>query len=116
MNNMQAGANITLNQAQVEAVISWTPTDFPVDIAAFVLHENEKVSSASDFIYLNGSIETQTESISLSLHGGKPLFQIDLTKIAPQVRKIVFTIATQNSFIALQSLSLELENEKKLLI
>ena len=70
MNTMQAGANITVNQSgSIDILISWLPFDFPLDVAAFVLNETEKVRSDSDFIYLNGNIDTQADFISLSLNG-----------------------------------------------
>jgi stress response protein SCP2 len=111
MNNMQAGANITVNQSgSIDILISWMPFDFAIDIAAFVLNEAEKVRSDSDFIYLNGNIDTQADFISLSLNAGKPVFRIDLNRISSDVSKIVFAVASPNSLSGLQNLTMEVGN------
>lgn len=110
MNTMQAGANIAINQSDtIDILISWLPFDAPVDVAAFALNETEKVRSDSDFIYLNGEVDTQADFMSLSLNAGKPVFRIALHKISPDVRKIVFVIASPNSLSGLQNLAIEVK-------
>jgi stress response protein SCP2 len=109
MNTMQAGANITVNQSgSIDLLISWLPFDFSLDVAAFVLNDTEKVRSDSDFIYLNGDIDTQADFISLSLNAGKPVFRIDVNKISSDVSKIVFAVASQNSLTGVQNLTMEI--------
>lgn len=108
MNTMQAGANIAVNQSgSIDISISGIPFDFPVDVAAFVLNEAEKVRTDNDFIYLSGNVDTQGEFISLSLNAGKPVFRIDLNKISPEVRKVIFAVASPDSLSKLQNLSME---------
>jgi stress response protein SCP2 len=109
MNTMQAGANITVNQSgTIDVLISWLPFDFSLDVAAFVLNDTEKVRSDSDFIYLNGDIDTQADFISLSLNAGKPVFRIDVHKISSDVSKIVFAVASQNALTGVQNLTVEI--------
>jgi stress response protein SCP2 len=111
MNSMQAGANIAVNQSEsIDITISWLPFDFPLDIAAFVLNDAEKVRSDSDFIYLNGNIDTQADFISLSLNAGKPIFRIYFNKISADVSKIVFAVASPNSLSSVQNLHIEVGN------
>lgn len=111
MNIMQAGANIAVNQSgSIDILISWLPFDFPIDVAAFVLNEAEKVRSDSDFIYLNGNIDTQADFISLSLNAGKPVFRIDFNRISSEVSKIVFAVASPNSLSGVQNLTVEVGN------
>jgi stress response protein SCP2 len=111
MNTMQAGANISVNQSEsIDISISCMPFDFPLDVAAFVLNEAEKVRSDSDFIYLNGNIDTQADFMSLSLNAGKPVFRIELNKISADVSKIVFVVASSGSLSGIQNLTMEVGN------
>lgn len=111
MNTMQAGANIAVTQSgSIDISISGIPFDFPVDVAAFVLDEAEKVRSDTDFFYLSGNVDTQGEFISLSLNAGKPVFRIDLNKISSGVNKIVFAVASSDSLAKLQNLSVEVSD------
>jgi stress response protein SCP2 len=108
---MQAGGNIAVNQSgSIGILLSWMPFDFPIDIAAFVLNEAEKVRSDSDFIYLNGNIDTQADFISLSLNAGKPVFRIDFNRMSSDVSKIVFVVASPNSLLGIQNLTMEVGN------
>ncbi len=66
--------------------------------------------SDSDFVYLNGEIDTQSEFISLSLSAGKPVFRVDVNKIPSDVRKIVFAVACPHSLSGLQNLKIEVKD------
>ena len=111
MNTMQAGANIAINQSgTLDILISWLPFNASVDVAAFALNESEKVRSDSDFIYLNGEVDTQADFMSLSLNAGKPVFRVDLHKISSDICKIVFVVASPNSLSGLQNLAIEVKD------
>ncbi|CAG0938850.1 General stress protein 16U [Candidatus Brocadiaceae bacterium] len=111
MNTMQAGANIAVNQSgSIDILISWLPFDISIDVAAFALNNSDKVRFDSDFIYLNGEIDTQGDFISLSLNAGKSVFRVDLNKTPSDINKIVFAVASPNSLSTIQNLNIEVKD------
>jgi stress response protein SCP2/predicted type IV restriction endonuclease len=101
MKNLQKGENIALTQAGIIGAnifsgISWITNDgqhIDIDVSAFLLNAQGKVSSDSDFIFYNQPEDTD-KSI---LFDNKPdngndikLFSIKTNKIPAYINKIVF--------------------------
>ncbi|WP_295385894.1 TerD family protein [uncultured Thiodictyon sp.] len=101
MKALTQGENVALSQAGISgnnifSGISWTVTGYEqvdIDVCAFLLNSQEKVSDDGDFVFYNQKEDT-ARSILLNTEPENghdiQLFSIKLDKIPTHVKKIVF--------------------------
>lgn len=101
MKNLQQGENISLSQVGISDTtifsgISWVTTDgqqLDIDVSAFLLNSDGKVSGDGDFIFYNQK-EDSSKSISLDTEPDNgddvQLFIIKTNKLPTHVSKIIF--------------------------
>ena len=112
MKELQAGANITLNDLDEWTIaVSWAPEKIQgcdVDVSAFLLGPNGKVRSDRDFIFYNFP-KTSDGSIRFEDSDNASKFFIQLPKISKDVDKIAFavTIHGDTDFTHATSLSIQ---------
>ena len=77
--------------------------DFDLDASAFLLGENQKVSSDDDFIFYNqprspeGSVEHTGDNRTGAGDGDDESLKIDLTRLPADVQKIIFTVTIHDA-------------------
>lgn len=87
----------------IKACFGWNTKDSrcDVDVSAFLLGENKKVSGDSWFVFY-GQTESPDSSVKLHVNAdGSPDIQtisIDFTKLNPQVKRIVFVLTINEAF------------------
>ena len=75
-----------------------TGSDFDLDASCFMLGDSEKIISDKHFIFYNnakspdGSVESTGDNRTGAGDGDDEQIKIDLTKVAPEVKKIVFVV------------------------
>ena len=75
-----------------------TGVDFDLDASVFLVGENEKIVSEKHLVFYNnkkspdGSVEYMGDNKTGAGEGDDEVIIIDLRKIAPEVKKLVFTV------------------------
>ncbi|POZ51819.1 TerD family protein [Methylovulum psychrotolerans] len=108
MKNLQQGENISLSQAGITGSnlfsgISWitqSGQQVDIDVSAFLLNAEGKVSGDGDFIFYNQK-EDASKSILLDTepnnYNDVQLFSINLSKLPAYISKIVFVATIDNA-------------------
>jgi len=99
------GQNATLDSGLTKVVVGlgWDPRQdtgsaFDLDASAFMLGENGKVRSDSDFVFFNqlksqcGSVEHQGDNLTGDGDGDDEQIVVDLPKVPADVARIVFAV------------------------
>ena len=108
--SLNKGGNLSLsktdpNLTHVLVGLGWDArstdgVDFDLDASAFLLNESGKVRAETDFIFYNqtrspeGSVEHTGDNRTGAGDGDDEVIHVDLTKVPPQVKSIVFTISS----------------------
>lgn len=106
--SLSKGGNVSLSKVdpfmtRVHVGLGWDAratdgADFDLDASAFLLAANGKVRKDSDFIFYNnlksldGSIEHTGDNRTGAGDGDDEVLKVDLTRIAQDVQKVVFTV------------------------
>jgi tellurium resistance protein TerD len=92
----------------VHVGLGWDPrvtdgTDFDLDASAFLVGENGKVSSDSDFIFYNnlespdGSVRHTGDNLTGAGEGDDEVIMVDLPAVPASVHKIAFTVTIHDA-------------------
>lgn len=106
--NLQKGQKVDLTKgraglAKVVVGLGWDTNkfdgpDFDLDASAFLLGENGKCASPSDFVFYNnlkhasGSVEHMGDNLTGEGEGDDEQIKIDLSKIPANIQKIAITV------------------------
>ena len=107
--SLQKGQKVSLTKGnpgltKVVVGIGWdvnafdTGTDFDLDSAAFLLGDNGKVTSSSDFVFFgnlthsSGAVQHQGDNTTGVGDGDDEQIKIDLSKVPAHITKIAFTV------------------------
>ena len=80
-----------------------TGFDFDLDASCFLLAENGKVVSDKHFIFYNnlkspdGSVEHTGDNLTGSGDGDDEQVKVDLSKVSPEIKKIVFVVTIHDA-------------------
>lgn len=102
--NLQKGQRIEIGLKKVGVGLGWDPNesmgyDFDLDASAFMLGENKKLPADEFFVFYNNqkSPDCAVESSGDDLTGGNSdggddeTITVDLSKVDPRVKEIIFT-------------------------
>jgi stress response protein SCP2 len=91
--DLTKGANALISASAQDAIIitvTWNaPSAYEVDASAFMLNEQNRVLNDDAMIFFN---QPASPDQALHYHADKRLFTLALTKLAPAVQKITFTL------------------------
>ncbi len=106
--SLSKGGNVSLSKeapglTKIVVGLGWDPrvtdgTEFDLDASVFICGENGKVRSDADFIFYNnktsadGSVEHMGDNRSGEGEGDDEQVKIDLSKVAADVKKMVFGV------------------------
>lgn len=87
------GQKVPLPHSSVYTVrFSYDSTDsIELDLSAFILQKNGKVSGDQDFIFYNQPVHP-SESLHYIRNGNEQMLEVDLTRIPPDLDKVAFTL------------------------
>ncbi len=107
--SLQKGGNISLTKSEpgLEKIIvglGWdvrktSGTDFDLDCSIFLVTAEGKVRSEDDFVFFNhlktsdGSVEHLGDNRTGAGEGDDEVIRVDLTKVSPDIQKIVFAVS-----------------------
>jgi tellurium resistance protein TerD len=110
---LEKGGRVSLDKAApglrlVHVGLGWDPrvtdgTDFDLDASAFLVGENGKVSSDSDFIFYNnlespdGSVRHTGDNLTGAGEGDDEVIMVDLPAVPASVHKIAFTVTIHDA-------------------
>lgn len=101
--NLQKGQRVAIGLQHITVGLGWDPAesgeDFDLDATACMLDENKKIPSDDFFVYYNNpkSSDGACQSTGDDRTGGNSedgddeQIIVDLTKVAPQIKSIVFS-------------------------
>jgi tellurium resistance protein TerD len=117
--SLQKGGNLSLNKSapgmtKIQVGLGWASRttagdDYDLDASAFIVNESGKVRGDHDFIFYNqlkskcGSIEHTGDDLTGGGGGDDETLLVDLTKIPPDVNKIVFGVTIDKADIKNQN-------------
>ncbi|KAA6349259.1 General stress protein 16U [termite gut metagenome] len=102
--NLTKGQRIEIGLSKVGVGLGWDPNegtgfDFDLDASAFMLGENKKLPQDEFFIFYNnpkspdGAVESSGDDITGgSSDGDDETLTVDLAKVSPQIKEIIFTV------------------------
>lgn len=102
--NLTKGQRIEIGLSKVGVGLGWDPNpgtgfDFDLDASAFMLGENKKLPKDEYFVFYNNPLSPDgaVESSGDDLTGGNSdgddeTLTVDLSKVAPSIAEIVFTV------------------------
>jgi len=100
--NLQKGQRVAIGLQHITVGLGWDPaesgTDFDLDATACMLGEDKKIPAETFFVYYNNpkSADGACESTGDDRTGGNSEFGddeqiiVDLTKVSPKIKSIVF--------------------------
>lgn len=104
MINLQKGQRIELGLEKVRVGLGWDPNpvegeDFDLDASAFMLGADHKLPQDEYFVFYNnlkspdGAVESSGDDLTggHSEEGDDETINVDLSKLDPQIKEIVFT-------------------------
>lgn len=80
-----------------------TGVDFDLDASCFLLGENQKIISDHHFVFYNnlkspdGSVEHTGDNLTGAGDGDDEQIKVDLTKISPDIKRIVFAVTIHDA-------------------
>lgn len=102
--NLQKGQRIGIGLQKVGVGLGWDPNtstgfDFDLDASAFMLGENKKLPLDEFFVFYNnpkspdGAVESSgDDQTGGSSDGDDETLTVDLTKVDPRIKEIIFTV------------------------
>ncbi len=106
--SLTKGGNVSLSKAapgltKIALGLGWdaratTGDDFDLDASAFLLNDGSKVPSSSHFVFFNnkkspdGSVEHLGDNLTGAGAGDDEVINVDLDKVASDVKKVDFTV------------------------
>ena len=102
--NLTKGQRIEIGLSKVGIGLGWDPNEgtgsaFDLDASAFMLGENKKIPADEYFVFYNntlspdGSVESSgDDTTGGSSDGDDETLTVDLSKVDPKIKEIVFTV------------------------
>ena len=106
--SLNKGGNISLSKSEpglvkISVGLGWearatSGADFDLDASCFLLNASSKMRSDNDFIFYNqlstpdGSVVHQGDNLTGAGGGDDEVVDVDLSRVAPDVAKLVFTV------------------------
>lgn len=102
--NLTKGQRIEIGLTKVGVGLGWDPNEgtgsaFDLDASAFMLGENKKIPADEYFVFYNntlspdGSVESSgDDTTGGSSDGDDETLTVDLSKVDPKIKEIVFTV------------------------
>lgn len=108
--NLQKGQRIEIGLQKVGVGLGWDPNestgfDFDLDASAFMLGENKKLPADEFFVFYNnqkspdGAVESSGDDLTggSSDGGDDETLTVDLSKVDPRVKEILFTVTIHDA-------------------
>jgi tellurium resistance protein TerD len=106
--NLTKGQRIEIGLSKVGVGLGWDPNegtgfDFDLDASAFMLGENKKLPQDEFFVFYNnskspdGAVESSgDDTTGGSSDGDDETLTVDLAKVSPKIKEIVFTVTVHD--------------------